>query len=115
MPPNHPMTDNEFAEHLARLQTALNTALDVARHVHIEKSSPDDADVGYIRHEYHRLLNAVNAALEDDTAAALDYRVDYPPPDEFTPVGFSVCVRIKLEVVPEPITDEEQVDIPPRL
>ncbi len=111
------MTHSEFAEHLTRLQTALNTALDVARHVHIERSSADDADTAYISDEYHRLLRSVNAVLDDDTTAALDYRVDFPPPDELTPVGFSVCVRVKLEVVYEPVTDDEEArtDVPPRL
>lgn len=109
------MTDQEYAEYLRQLQDSLNTALEVARHVHIEKSSADEADTNFIDEEYTRLLTAVGTTLAQHTTAALDYRVDYPPTDEEAPVGFTVCVHIKLEVIPEPLTDEELAAVPPRL
>lgn len=114
-PAKHTMTDREYAEYLSQLQAALNTALDVARHVHIEKSSSDEPDMDFIEDEYNRLLTEVGMTLAQHTTAALDYRVDYPPTDEEIPVGFSVVVRVKLEVLPEPITEEERAEVPPLL
>jgi hypothetical protein len=106
------MTDSEYAIYLTRLQEALNTALDVARHVHIEKSSLDDEDRGYIAAEYRRLVHVVGEVLDHQPSAGLDYRVDYPASGDDTPAGFALCVRIKLEIVPEPVTAEDLAQVP---
>ncbi len=108
----HDMTDSEYAAYLTRLQAALTTALDVARHVHIEKSSLDDEDRDYIEGEYHRLLRATTEALNHCASAGLDYRVDFPAGGEDRPAGFALCVRVKLEIMPEPVTADELAQAP---
>ena len=55
---------------------------------------------------------ATTEALNHCASAGLDYRVDFPAGGEDRPAGFALCVRVKLEIIPEPVTADELAQAP---